>query len=279
MQVTGIKTGSASAGNLAAFTNLFARESRKWWRTRRWWIQTLLWLVILNGFVAFGLFVMPGLIAESSAAMNQPDAEVMSVAEFQRDVPMMLFGLASFLLPIGVIILVQSQVYAEKQSGVAAWILSKPVSRATYLLAKLAADGLGVVLIMIALQMTIAYLLLSSVLSIALSDFLIAIGLLTMLLIFYLTFTLMMSVIGNSSEIVLGVSMGMLLGGMVLKDVLARILGDLIFLTPWVLPDAINLTVMGQSLPAPLNITVIAVPILTLLCLIVMFWQFRRQEL
>lgn len=282
MAAIGTLQSTSTDGRLTGFRNLFARESRKWWRTRRWWMQALIWLVVLNGFVVFGLLIMPGIVEQSAAEIEQAaqsGAEVVTAEEFRQDVPNALFGLATFFLPVGVIILVQSQVYAEKQSGVAAWILSKPVGRPVYLLAKLLADAVGIVLIMVVVQMIPAYLLMSSVIEVNVADFLAATGMLVLLLLFYQSFTLMMSVIGSSTEVVMGVSLGLLLLGLLLKDVLARVLNDLIFLTPWSLPDAISLTLSGNPLPDVMQMTLVAVPVLTLICLGVMFWQFRQQEL
>ena len=282
MTVTQALRPKRTTGRLTGFGNLVLRESRKWWGTRRWWMQVLIWLVILNGFVVFGLHVMPSIIEQSAAEMEQAaqsGAETMTAEEFQQDVPNVMFGLATFLLPVGVIILVQSQVYAEKRSGVAAWIMSKPVGRPAYLLAKLVVDAVGILLVMIVLQMIPAYILLTSVIEVNTGNFLLAVALLAMTLFFYQSFTLMMSVIGSSTEMVMGISLGVLLGGMVLKDPLTRILNDLIFLTPWTVPDAISLTLSGQPLPDVMQMTLVAVPTLTLVCLGVMFWQFRRQEL
>jgi len=282
MTVTQALRPKRTTGRLTGFGNLVLRESRKWWGTRRWWMQVLIWLVILNGFVVFGLHVMPSIIEQSAAEMEQAaqsGAETMTAEEFQQDVPNVMFGLATFLLPVGVIILVQSQVYAEKRSGVAAWIMSKPVGRPAYLLAKLVVDAIGILLVMIVLQMIPAYILLTSVIEVNTGNFLLAVALLAMTLFFYQSFTLMMSVIGSSTEMVMGISLGVLLGGMVLKDPLTRILNDLIFLTPWTVPDAISLTLSGQPLPDVMQMTLVAVPTLTLVCLGVMFWQFRRQEL
>ena len=269
-------------GRLTGFGNLVLRESRKWWGTRRWWMQALIWLAILNGFVVFGLHIMPGIVDEAAVEMEangNSTANLMAGEEFQQDVPNAMFGLATFLLPVGVIILVQSQVYAEKRSGVAAWIMSKPVARPAYLLAKLLADAAGILLVMVVIQMIPAYLLMTSVIEVNTTDFLAAVGMLVLLLLFYQSFTLMMSVIGSSTEVVMGASLGLLLGGLVLKDPLTRMLDDLIFLTPWTLPDAISLTLSGQPLPDVMQVTLVAVPLLTLICLGVMFWQFRRQEL
>jgi ABC-type transport system involved in multi-copper enzyme maturation permease subunit len=265
---------------LTGFTNLFARESRKWWQTRRWWMQLLIWLAILNGFVVFGLFVMPGLIEQSAVAIEESQqAGMVTAEEFQRDVPNALFGLATFLLPVGVIVLVQSQVYAEKRSGVAAWILSKPVARPAYLLAKLLADLVGILLVLVVTPMLLAYLLLTSVIEVQLTDFVAAVGMLALLLLFYQSFTLMMSVLGNSAEVVVGAALGLLLGGMVLKNPLTLVVKDWIFLTPWMLPDVIGLTLTGQPLPSVMLMTLVAVPLWTLICLGVMFRQFGQQEL
>ncbi|MAU11585.1 MAG: hypothetical protein CL607_17305 [Anaerolineaceae bacterium] len=282
MTVTQKLQSKKSIGYLSGFGNLFARESRKWWRSRRWWMQSLLWLVILNGIVVFGLFVMPTLVEESGAEMQQAaesGVQTMTAEQFQQDVPNLLFGLATFFLPVGVIILVQGQVYAEKQSGITAWILSKPVVRPAYLLAKFLADWIGIVLVLVILQMATAYLLLTSVIEVNTVGYITAVALLIMLLLFYQSFTLMMSVMGNSTEIVLGASMGLFLGGSLLKNPLAQIFGDAVFATPWMLPDAIALAVTGEPLPPQLQITVVAVPALTVACLLLMIWQFHRQEL
>lgn len=269
-------------GRLTGFGNLFSRESRKWWHTRRWWMQALIWLVIINGFVFFGLFVMPGLVDESNAQLEETGTSTANMTtgeEFKQDVPNAMLGLAALALPVGVIILTQSQVLGEKRSGVAAWILSKPVARPAYLLAKLLADAAGILLIMVVFQLSLAYLVMASVLNMNLGDYLLATGLLVILVLFYQSFTLMMSALGKSTEIVLGASFGVLLGGLLLKDALASVLDDLVFLTPWAMSDVISVVIKGNHLSGRLLWPVITTPLLTVLCLSVMFWQFRRQEL
>lgn len=263
---------------LAGFGNLFNRESRKWWQTRRWWMQILLWAGILIGFTVFGLYIMPSLVDQANAEAGDASSATMTGEEFQQDVPNALMGMAVFFLPVGVIILTHSQVYGEKQSGVTAWILSKPVSRQAYLMAKFAADLVGILLIMVLLPLGVSYVIASQEIDVG-SEYLLAMGLIVLLVLFYQSFTLMMSVMGQSSEVVLGISLGMLLTGMILKGVLTKVLGDLIFATPWMLPDAIGIVVQGNALPDNMYITLAAVPVLVLICLGVMTWQFQRQEL
>ena len=282
MTATQIQHTGQTQPSLTGLQNLISREGRQWLHTRRWWVQLLFWFILLNGFVMFGLFVMPNLIAESTAEIEQATAsgaEVMTAEEFQQDVPNALFGLATLFLPVGVIILTHGQVYGEKRSGVAAWILSKPISRSTYLLAKLITDATGIIVLLVILQLIPAYLVLSSVLIMSWMDYLQATGLLILLLLFYQTFTMMMSVVGNSTEIILGVSFAVLLGGLVLKNALVSTVGDIVFLTPWMLPDAITIVLSGQALPQQFQMTVIAVGVLTAVWLGIMFWQFQNQEL
>lgn len=258
------------------FANLFARESSKWWRSHRWWMQALIWLVILNGFVAFSLFVLPGIMEQAASTSNE---ELPTQAELFVEMLHGFFNISIVALPIGVIILVQGQVIKEKQTGTAAWILSKPVSRSAFILAKLLADALGILLILILLQFTIAYIQFSVVGDVALTEFVLTSILVTILVIFYQIFTLMLSVFANSQEIILGVSLGMLLGGLLLKDALAPLVGRLVLFTPWALPMTINAAAGGTTLQGDLLLPVVSTIGWTFVCLAVTFWVFRQQEL
>ena len=71
------------------------------------------------------------------------------------------FAVAGMALPIGAIIMGQEEVLDEKQSGTAAWILSKPVSRVAFILAKVTANAIGILIIMVLLEGALAYRLIS----------------------------------------------------------------------------------------------------------------------
>ncbi len=73
----------------------------------------------------------------------------------------MLFKLGGMALAIGAIVLVQDAIIGERQLGVTEWLLSKPVSRPAYVLSKLLAHGLGVLVILVGLQGALGYGLLS----------------------------------------------------------------------------------------------------------------------
>ena len=73
-----------------------------------------------------------------------------------------MYALFSCLFPtIAVIIILQDAIIGEKESGTAAWVLSKPVSRTAFVVAKLIAHSVGVLVTMTLLPGLVAYLQLS----------------------------------------------------------------------------------------------------------------------
>ena len=60
---------------------------------------------------------------------------------------------------IAVIIIMKDTLVGEKQSGTAAWVLSKPVSRPAFILSKLAANSIGVLATIVILPGVVAFIL------------------------------------------------------------------------------------------------------------------------
>ena len=61
------------------------------------------------------------------------------------------FPLAVFIGIPGVIILAQDEIIQEKQSGTAAWIISKPAARSAFILTKLLSNLIGALVFIVAL--------------------------------------------------------------------------------------------------------------------------------
>ena len=100
------------------FSTLFKKELKTWFGTNAWWQQAGLWSLIL---VLFG-----------SATIADPDAGVF------------IFYFMAMIFPgIAIIIISQERILEEKRSGSAAWVLSKPVSRTAFIIAKLIPSALG----------------------------------------------------------------------------------------------------------------------------------------
>ena len=128
------------------FSNLFRKENRAWWRTRRWWINALLWPVILCGLMVNMLFV-------PSVANLAPEAEVAGaggVTAFLLEMALSVFfefGLT--VVAIGVVILASDLIIGEKMDGTAEWLLSKPIARRSYILSKIAATLIPMLVLVI----------------------------------------------------------------------------------------------------------------------------------
>jgi len=110
-------------GEWRSFTNLLHKELGGWWRTGTWLIHLLLYLLLVNGLTAFDAW-------ETRQAGGAADEVFVGFFAFHA-----LFVMA------GVLISAQGSIVGERQAGTAAWILSKPVSRSAFLLAKLTALG------------------------------------------------------------------------------------------------------------------------------------------
>lgn len=119
------------------FSTLFKKELKTWFGTAAWWQQAGLWSLVL---VLFG-----------SVTIQEPDAGVF------------IFYFMAMIFPgIAIIIISQERILEEKRSGSAAWVLSKPVSRTAFIIAKLIPSALGFCLSMIFIPGILFYVVASS---------------------------------------------------------------------------------------------------------------------
>jgi len=224
----------------SGFANLLRNENFEWWGSRRWLTQAGLWLLILNGLVALVMFVTPAVMQVT------PDDNAGAMDPISMGIPA-FFQIGATALAIGTVILVQGEIVGERQSGITEWILSKPVARPAYFLAKMVAHSIGIFAIMIWFQSTVAYGLfwLANGDPLPLLPFLVGVGGLTLHTFFYLTLTLMLGVFAKTRSQVFGVAMGSLFGGMILSSIVHQF-G---MVTPWSLPNILPALVMEISLP------------------------------
>lgn len=258
-----------ASGWRRGFANLFGKESRAWWGTRRWLIQAILWTVVVNGLVTFVLFAMPVMVRQvdpAEAASFDPIAQGIQA----------LFQIGTVALALGAILLAQDQILGERQNGVTEWILSKPVSRAAYFLSKLAADGIGVLVVLVSLQIAISYGLVSLAHGspFPAGPFLIGAAGLALHTLFYLALTLMMGVLANSRGALLGIPLGVLFGGLLA----AGFLGTASLFTPWSMAAVLPAAVLQAPLPLSVGWPLAMTAVLTLLCIAVALWKFRQLE-
>jgi ABC-2 type transport system permease protein len=241
-------------------------ENARWWLTSRWWVQSLAMLLALNGFLAFGLWT--GQVAEPGELPAQfvPGA---------LDAWLMWM---SILTVLDVLFVVQGAVIAEKQSGIAAWILSGPVSRVAYLLAKFVGNAIGLLCTAVVLQGAVAYAQLSLRVGQALPVIPIAfaLSLQALYVLFYLALALMLGVFFSSRVPVLAISFAVLLGQPFVAVLAQSSAPWLSWALPARLPELARYAHRGEPLPSVVAIVVVL--IMAIGFLLVAIWRFTREE-
>lgn len=252
----------------AGFRNLFRAEMRSWWRTRTWWVQILIWVGAVDGL----------LLTILSAGVDEEMLELT-----------LLYGVfGGFFVAVGVIIIMQGAVVGEKIDGTAAWVLSKPVSRAAFLLSKWLGSTIGIGVTAILVPGLIAYALFAFYAGLPISalNFLKGMGVLLLFNLFWLSLTLMLGVYFNNRGAVIGIPLALVLGQQFFTGMLAQLSPKMIEILPFglVMPDLIvpgksisGMLITGETLPTTL-------PVYTTLLWIVFFlavgtWRFNQEEL
>jgi len=264
------------------FANLFQMASGSFWHTKKWLIQTGIWLLCMNGVMTSILWKIPA-DRVSQAAASLGSIKTMQAAQDNliAFAVMIFLTVGALALPIAAIITSQEAIIGERQSGTAAWLLSKPVSRPAFILSKLAASAVGMLVTAVVIQGAVAYSLLSLRIGALwpIAGFLGAMGMTFLNIFFYLTLTYMLGSLFTSRGPVLGISLTMaLVGPSVLRSL--PVLRDI---TPWAfflnVTDEVPLGLaiaLGQS-PA----SIICIIGTTLMCVIftaVAILRFRREE-
>jgi ABC-2 type transport system permease protein len=247
--------------------NLMRKENGQWWHTRRWWIQALVWLLVINGTLAVGLWIVP---------IVEPDLKLNVALAYEFFVQMM-----AWFPMFAVIVIVQGAIISEKQSGTAAWILSAPVSRESFILSKLFANALGFFVTVIVLQGTVAYLQLSLYGSNLLpaGPYLAVMGLFSLYLLLYLALTLMLGTFFNARGPVLGIAIGVAIASMRgVGGLLSGYAPWLVKILPEALPVLANAIVTGTPLPSDWPVPVVFTTLYSALFVALAIWRFRREE-
>lgn len=171
--------------------------------TRTWLTHLLIWVGMNDGILAITLYSM-----QRAGDAGTP----MELAETGARVYNIFSGLFA---AVRVVISMQDAIVGERQTGTAAWVLSKPVSRAAFVLTKLFGNMAGILVMMILIPGVIAYGL---ILQLALGEwlpvggFLAAMGCLAVSLVFYQTFTLMLGTLFSRRGAVIGLGLAVLFG-------------------------------------------------------------------
>ena len=242
--------------------NLLRVENGKWWRSRLWWMQALIWTLVIDGILAGILWGGDELGAIDAVS---------------------LYGIFSGLFPaIAVVIIMQDALVGEKESGTAAWVMSKPVSRAAFVLAKWIANSIGVLVAMLLIPGIIAYIQISLRLESWLDPvrFLGGIGVMYVHQLYYLSLTLMLGAFFAHRGPVIGIPLALTFG----QQMIFGLLPFLVQVLPWTLiapigdmGDSIaSAVILGRPLPSltPFYFSLFSIVVFTALA----FWRFEKEE-
>lgn len=249
------------------FKQLLKRENDNWWKTRRWLLQAVIYLFVLNGLV----YII--LNNTSSTTGLGEDAITAGIQIF-----LVMGGLAPI---ISIVIVGQDTIIGEKQTGTAAWILSKPVSRTSFILSKFIGISLGILGSIAAIQGVIAYAQLSIAYGQALPplDFIGGILLLFLNYLFYITLTIMLGVLFEQRGGVIAITLALAFG----YQLFTGIAPWLMQVMPWGIissagrtPSVAEAFMHGQ---APASFLPVAATIAwCILFMLVALWRFEKTE-
>jgi ABC-2 type transport system permease protein len=182
--------------------------------------------------------------------------------------------MGSLALPIGAIIWLHGAILGERETGTAAWVLSKPASRTAFVLAKFVVHALALTLVALLLPAAAAYLALSleTGAALPLGSYAAAFGLLELNLLFYAALTLMLGAFARSRGVVLAVGLVLLFG----FDAVLAVAPWLANAGPWMLGRMAIVLASGGPLATPWPLWTTSAWIVAFLALAV--WRVRREE-
>ena len=128
--------------------NLLQGEYSVWFKSSKWWKQLILWFSIIN------LMMIAMVYANGEAAKDGGTGP---------DVLFMYGIFGGMFVAFGVMIIMQRTIIGEKRSGTAAWVLSKPVTRSSFVVSRLFVNSIGILLIAVVVPGVIFYITLGMI--------------------------------------------------------------------------------------------------------------------
>ena len=255
---------------LSGFGNMFAKEMGDWFHTRRWLTQLIVWFVIINVFVAFVLFLTPQI--DRAQGGSGPGADELAATGLE-----LFFSFAVTGGTIGVIIIALDEIVGEKTTGTAAWILSKPLSRASFVLTKLASDAIGILLFILLIPGIVAYfeIWLASGRPTAVLPYLAGMGITALALLFYLALTILLGVLFDARGPVVGISLALLFLG----SILVQLVQQAALVLPVAMQTFATMAASGKAIPPVGLIEILTTALWSLVFVVVAVWRFEKLEL
>jgi ABC-2 type transport system permease protein len=248
--------------------NLLQGELSSWFKSRRWLKHLIVWMVVVNMFMVIFVYAA---------------AEEAKSGEGNMDLLMMYGIFGGMFTGIGAMIIVQGAFVGEKRSGTAAWVLSKPVTRAAFVISRLIGNSIGVLVTSVLIPGVLVYVTLGAISELGWLpplDFLLGMGAIALSVFFWLTLTLMAGTFFDSTGGVIAVPMATFFAMWFIPSLLTFLIHVspvILFVGPGDEYPAVSTSLMNGEAPFSW-IPVVAAVILSALFVAIAMWRFDRQE-
>jgi ABC-2 type transport system permease protein len=252
---------SRGHGWRVGLTNLLRKEFGQWWTTKLWWIQTVIWLVILNGVSTIIMLDSSGMTPE--ALIDE------SVRTF--------FLVGATAVGIGIVLTLQGSIVGEKELGTAAWVMSKPASRGSFVTAKVVAHFTGFAVTSIVVPAALFLVTANFVLPrpVPYGPFAIGLAVMGLNVLFFVTLTLGLGCFFKGRGPIAGIGITLILVGQFFKGMLPEVI---VLATPWLLGEVAASFAMQQQPEFDRVVPLVAVAIEIIVLGSLALWRFKREE-
>jgi ABC-2 type transport system permease protein len=236
----------------------------EWWGTRSWLVQSVIWTGVLAGIQLMMVF-------NTTPADRDLETFIMLFAVF-----------AGMFVPVAVVIVMQDAIVGEKQTGTAAWVLSKPLSRSAFILSKFYPNLISMVISMLIIPSVFVFVLWGFVFDWAIQPlpFIAGLGLLAVNLMFFQALTLMLGAFFNHRGPVIGIPLAFLF----LQQNIVGMLPALRFVLPFYITlssvESENALFYSAVTGEPYFswLPLISTILLSLLFVGIAIWRFNQEE-
>jgi len=245
-------------------SNMLSSGLARWFKTKTWWIQSLIW----GGMVA--------IIVSTLVFSHREPAPLL-------DLLMVSFIFTGLFPAVGVIIIMQDAIVGEKREGTASWVLSKPLTRQAFVLSKVIANSVGILVNMIIVPCCLAFIIISIAHKTTLFSlgFFGAMGVIFISHFFFLSLTLMLGTFFNNRGPVIGIPLAILF----LQQYMLGFLPNLRYVLPWNLVVPLGNTnplvlslIIGTPVQSDHLILLLVITLESILFLLIGLWRFNQEE-
>jgi ABC-2 type transport system permease protein len=253
--------------------NLLQGEYSAWFKSSRWWKHLILWFAIIN--------VMMGMMIYATAEAAKDGSE---------GPPMLLmYGIfGGMFVAFGVMIIMQRVLVREKNSGTAAWVLSKPVTRTAFVVSRLVVNSIAILLTSVIVPGVILYItlgLLSDLGWLSPLGFIAALLMFSLHTFYWIALVLMMGTLFESSGAVIAVPMALFFIFWMGPELVPVLIYVTIYVSPFLLtfspvPEQMN-SLAGSFMtgePVFSWLPLISTVVSCVIFIAVAIWRFNRQE-